>query len=465
MVYDERREIILLICIQIYLIYHMMCRYRNMTANDYDDIKLNQVDEFKDKIIKLYTWVLNIRKQGKNLAFLSLYDGTAEIQAIAKRNELEDNFDLIEEIYRGASLEIIGKINEDIRAPNGYELKIITLKIIHPSAETYDSEVNHESSVDVKLSKRHIVLRGPKSSSVLRLASHVLKYLRDFFYERGLEEVFPPLITEAQAEGGSEVFELKYFDNTAYLTQSSQLYLEAAIYSLRDVFCILPSYRAEKSRTKRHLTEYRHVEAEFSFANFEYLKDFIEDMIIYIADKVNENDKDILRLWNRELKVPNKPFKRISYSAAIDLLKSEFNIEVPFGEDISDAPERQLVEYFDEPIILEHFPTFMKPFYHKINDENDKITNSADFIFPICGELVGSGERETDLNSMMERMKKMDPPLNYDDYYWYMDLRKYGSVPHSGFGLGLERLIQWILGLDNVRDVTLFPRTVNRLSP
>ncbi|MHA2504228.1 MAG: asparagine--tRNA ligase, partial [Candidatus Kariarchaeaceae archaeon] len=426
-------------------------------------IKLKQVKEFSGQEISVDAWVLNIRRQGKKLAFVSLFDGTGELQATLKQNIIGEKFGEIETIYRGASILIEGSLAEDARAPGGYELQVKTFDIHHPSEESYDSEVGPESSIDIKLSKRHIVLRGPKSSSVLRFTSHVLKYLRDFFYSRGLEEVFPPLITEAQAEGGSELFEVDYFGQDAYLTQSSQLYLEAAIFALRDVFCILPSFRAEKSRTQRHLAEYRHIEAEFAFADFGDLKEFIEDMIIYVAKQVKENDSDILELWDRDLEVPSKPFPRITYEEAVSLLQEEFDIEIPYGEDISDAPERKLVEHFGKPIILEHFPTHMKPFYHKINAENPDITNSADFLFPICGELVGSGERETDIDSMLERMAAMDPPLDPADYTWYLDLRRYGSVTHSGFGMGLERLIHWLLDLESVRDATFFPRTVNRL--
>ncbi|OLS26195.1 MAG: Asparagine--tRNA ligase [Candidatus Heimdallarchaeota archaeon LC_2] len=427
--------------------------------------KLNQLKDFLGKEVELDVWVLNKRKQGKKLCFLTLFDGTATLQATLKKNNIGEKFDLIDEFYRGASLSLKGKILEDNRAPEGYELQVNDFKIIHPSSETYDQEITPESGPDVMLSKRHIAIRGPKTSSVLRLQSHVLKYLREYFYQFDLEEVYPPLIVEAQAEGGSELFEIKYFDRIAYLTQSSQLYLETAIFALRDVFCILPSFRAEKSRTRRHLTEYRHVETEHAFMDFERLLEFIENMIKYVVRRVTENDQDILKMWERDLQLLTKPFIRISYDDALILLKKEYDIDIIYGEDISDAPERQLVDHFGYPVILQYFPKESKPFYHKIDPDNPKFTRSADFLFPICGELIGSGERETDTESMLERMKMMDPPPDPDEYYWYMDLRKYGSVPHSGFGMGLERLLQWLLGLDHIRDATLFPRTMNRLSP
>lgn len=428
-------------------------------------IKLNQLKNFLDKDVTVNAWVLNKRKQGKKLCFLTLFDGTSSLQATLKKNNIGDKFDLVDTFYRGASLTVSGQIVADDRAPEGYELQVKDFEIIHGSHEMYDQEITPDSGTDVMLTKRHIVIRGPKSSSVLKFQSHVLRYLREYFEENELEEVFPPLIVEAQAEGGSELFEIKYFDRKAYLTQSSQLYLETAIFALRDVFCILPSFRAEKSRTKRHLTEYRHVETEHAFMDFEGLLQFIEKMIKHVVKRVKENDNDILKLWERELPEMVKPFHRIDYDDAIELLKVEYDVEIPYGEDISDAPERQLVEHFGYPVILQHFPQSMKPFYHKIDPDRPKFTRSADFLFPNCGELVGAGERETDIDSMLNRMSKMDPPLNPEEYYWYMDLRKYGSVPHSGFGMGLERFIQWLLGLEHIRDSTLFPRTLNRLSP
>ncbi len=429
-------------------------------------MKLSEISSELGKEITVESWIIRMRKQGKKLVFLSLFDGTGEVQATLKQSTIGiDEFKPILDVFRGASIRTTGILKEDSRAPQGYELQVTSFEIIHPSDETYEQQVTHESSTDIKLSKRHIVIRGPKSSSILRFQSHVLHYMRDYFYSKGLEEVFPPLIVEAQAEGGSELFEIKYFDRNAYLTQSSQLYLEAAIFSLRDVFCILPSFRAEKSKTRRHLTEYRHVEAEGAFMDFEDLVKFIEEMIAYIVDKVIANDQDILKMWDRELQPIKTPFRRIKYGDAIKLLKDEYDITIPHGEDISDAPERQLIDHFGEPLVLHHFPTTMKPFYHKIDPEDKNLTRSADFLFPGCGELVGSGERETDIGSMLERMAKMDPPVNPEEYYWYMDLRKYGSVPHSGFGLGLERLIMWLLGVEHIRDITLFPRTVTRLAP
>lgn len=429
--------------------------------------EINKLLETQDSAdVVTFGWVWQRRRQGK-LIFIELFDGSSQkvIQITAKANVLSaEQFAEVQKIYRGASLQVEGTVKKDQRAPDGMEILASAITVLHPSTESFDQQVPEGAGTDVQLTKRHILLRSPISSAILRMRSKVLRYSREFFYSRGGEEVTPPTIVEAQAEGGAELFEIKYFNQKAYLTQSSQLYLEAAIFALRDVFCVLPSYRAEKSRTRRHLTEFTHVEGEYAFMNFEGLLDYLEDYIIYVLQKIKTNDADILAIFEKQFEVPQKPFPRVEYKDAIELLKKK-GFKIAHGEDISDAPERALVEHYGTPIILIHFPTSLKPFYHKINEQDPSVTNSADFIFPGLGEIIGSGERETEIDSMLERMALMDPPISPEEYYWYLDLRRYGSVPHSGFGLGLERFVQWILGLEHIRDATLFPRLLNRISP
>ena len=308
-------------------------------------MKISELGKHLDKDITLAGWVWQIRKQGK-LVFIDLFDGSTykTLQTTVKKNKLEsNNFDAIAKLYRGASIQIFGTLKEDQRAPYGYEVLAKKVDIIHPSSEEYDQLVPPDAGPDVKLSKRHILIRGPKTSSILRMRSRVLQYSREFFFSRGAEEVSPPTIVEAQAEGGAELFEIQYFDRKAYLTQSSQLYLETAIFALRDVFCVLPSYRAEKSRTRRHLTEYTHVEGEYAFMDYEGLIDYLEDYIIHVLTRIKENDKDLLALFDREdLQVPSKPFPRVTYDEALKML-DEMGHHIEYGEDISDAPERALV--------------------------------------------------------------------------------------------------------------------------
>ena len=432
-------------------------------------LNIVELFNFVDKTVisaSIKGWVWHIRKQG-NLIFLDLYDGTTWkiLQVICNKKKMEkDSFEQISSIFRGASIIIQGEIIDDIRAPHGKEMKATSVEVIHPSQDTYDQLVPSDAGTETRLNKRYIAIRSPKTANILRVRDKVLRYTREFFSARGAIEVTPPTIVQAQAEGGGELFEVNYFNQKAYLTQSSQLYLETAIFALKNVFSILPSYRAEKSRTRRHLCEYLHCEGEYAFMEYEELISYLEDYIIHIIEKLKANDSEMIELLNPTLKVPEKPFPRVSYTDALQKLTAKgFNIQ--HGEDISDAPERELVDEFGTPIILEHFPTTLKPFYHKINADNSKVTNSADFIFPGIGEVIGAGERETDLESMLNRMKKMKPPIDPKKYEWYLALREFGSVPHSGFGLGIERLLAWILNLEHVRDATLYPRVINRLSP
>ena len=419
-----------------------------------------------EKQVSFKAWVWQIRKQGK-IVFLELWDGTTwkTTPVIFKSSVISESaFSKLQLVYRGASVIVEGSLVSDERAPNGFEIRGSNFEIIHPSDEKYDMLLPEGAGVDVKLSKRHIAIRSPKATAILTFRSMVLKYIREFYYSYGAHEVTPPTIVAAQAEGGSELFEIKYFEKKAYLTQSSQLYLEAAMFSLRDVFSILSSYRAEKSRTRRHLTEYTHIEGEHAFMGFQELLSLIEDLIIFVITQVKKNHEDILKLFNRKLEIPKKPFPRVKYTDALEIIRKK-NHKISYGDDITDSLERELVDHFGVPIILIHFPVEMKPFYHKINPEDPKFTNSADFIFPNIGEVVGAGERETDLTSMKERMRKMDPPVDEKDYDWYLDLRRYGSVKHSGFGLGLERILVWLLDLEHIRDACLFPRFQNRISP
>ena len=411
-------------------------------------------------------WAWHIRKQG-NLIFLDLYDGTTwkVLQITFSKKKMEqENFEQVNAIFRGASIIVHGEVIDDKRAPFGKEMKAQFAEIIHPSQENYDQLVPSDAGTETRLNKRYIAIRNPKTASVLRIRDKVLRYTREFFSSRGAVEVTPPTIVQAQAEGGAELFEVNYFKRKAYLTQSSQLYLETAIFALRDVFSIAPSYRAEKSRTRRHLCEYLHCEGEYAFMSYEELLNYLEDYIIFVIKKLKDNDTEIIKMFNPDLKIPKKPFPRINYKEALEKLQAR-GFDIHYGDDISDAPERELVNEFGTPIILQHFPVTLKPFYHKINQKNPEVTNSADFIFPGIGEIIGAGERETDLESMLARMKRMDPPINAEDYDWYLALRKFGSVPHSGFGLGLERFLTWLLNLEHIRDASLYPRLINRLSP
>jgi len=329
-----------------------------------------------------------------------------------------------------------------------------------------EHEIRPDSGVQVLLDKRHLVLRGEQASQIMRFRDLITRSFREFFFSREFVEVTPSTIVQTQVEGGSTLFAFDYFEQEAYLTQSSQLYLETVLPSLGNVFCVLPSFRAEKSRTRRHLTEYTHIEAEMPWFDFDDLLEFMEDMIIHVYKTAL--DIPILKSFNEDVTLPKKPFERVSYDKAIELLreyeiKGEAGKYLEHGDDITESPERALVDKIGKPSFLTHFPTGMKPFYMKINKDNPEVMNAADLLLPNVGEIIGASQREDDYDTLLGRMK--DEGLDPAPYYWYLDQRKYGTVPHSGFGLGLERTIQALLNLDHIREACLYPRLINRATP
>ncbi|MEM1658793.1 MAG: asparagine--tRNA ligase [Candidatus Jordarchaeales archaeon] len=409
--------------------------------------------------VEVKGWIHLIREHGKNLTFIVLRDGTGFTQVVARRGI--PGYESLSSVYREAAVSIIGTVVKDERSPYEYELRAERVHVISPSSPTIEEEYQPDSSPDVLLDKRHLVIRGEKTSSILKYVAKLLKYFREFCEERGLVEVVPPLITRAACEGGATLFPIKYFDETAYLTQSSQLYLEAALPALGNVYCIQKSFRAEKSRTRRHLTEYTHAEVELAFITFDELVSFTEDLIIHIVQRTLEEDEWILKkLGVDDLKVPKKPFKRFTYKEAVKKLRSE-GVPINEGDEIEESMERKLVDQLGEPIFLTEFPASQKAFYFKRKD--GEITLSMDLLVPYVGEIVGGGMREDDYETLLLRLKEIN--ANIEDYQWYLDLRKYGSVPHGGFGLGVERTVEWILRLPHIREACLFPRLINRLTP
>ncbi len=436
--------------------------------HDKDIVKISKLPEHVGQTVKIRGWIHEYRLQG-NLAFLVIRDGTGFVQTVAKKNILgAEQFKQVKKFTREVALEIEGTVKKDPRAKDmNVEVAISNITQIYsqPNGEI-ELEIQPDSGPEVLLNKRHLVIRGRRTSNILKFRAFGLREFRRYFDDRGFYEVTPPTLVQTQVEGGSTLFKLKYFDQDAYLTQSSQLYLETAIFSLENVYCIMPSYRAEKSRTRRHLTEFTHIEAEMAFYEFEDLLALLEDMTVETCKQLARYPQ--VKEFNPDFKVPKKPFRRITYEEAIELLK-ELDIKkddgtpYEFGDDIPEAPERQLINHLNEPVFLTHFPVTMKPFYMKINDEDPRVTNSTDLLVPGVGEIVGGSQREDDHEVLLRRMK--EEGLNPEPYYWYLDLRKYGSVPHSGFGLGFERFIQWMLNLDHIREACLYPRLINRATP
>jgi asparaginyl-tRNA synthetase len=430
-------------------------------------IPLIQLSQKVGKKLKVRGWLHHVRRQGK-LTFLVIRDPSGYVQAVVKPSIGEPSFSIAKKLTRETAVIVEGIVKEDKRAPyNGIELQVTAIEpVIRFASPELEFEIRPDSGPQVYLDKRHLVLRGEKTSDIMRFRDFTTRSFRKFFFGREFVEVTPSTIVQTQVEGGSTLFSFKYFDTDAYLTQSSQLYLETVLASLGNVFCILPSFRAEKSRTRRHLTEYTHIEAEMPWIDFEDLLDFMEDMIIFVYSEVQTNP--IAKKFDVTWDVPTKPFERVSYEQAIELLR-EYDIKgetgeyLEYGDEITEGPERTLVDRINKPAFLTHFPTGMKPFYMKINEDNPNIMNAADLLLPNVGEIIGGSQREDDLEVLLKRMKEED--LDPTPYYWYLDQRKYGTVPHSGFGLGLERFIQALLNLDHIREACLYPRLINRATP
>jgi asparaginyl-tRNA synthetase len=412
-------------------------------------------------------WLHHVRRQGK-LTFLVIRDSTGYMQSVVKPASGEDATKVAKNLTRETAVVAKGVVKEDKRAPyNGLELQINDISpVIDYASPELEHEIRPDSGPQVLLNKRHLVLRGEQASDIMRFRDIMTRSFRKFFFLREFVEVTPSTIVQTQVEGGSTLFGFKYFEQEAYLTQSSQLYLETVLPSLGNVFCVLPSFRAEKSRTRRHLTEYTHIEAEMPWFEFEDLLEFMEDMMIFVYSRAEESP--IVKKSDQTVTVPKKPFERVSYEKAIDLLR-EFDIKgeagtfLEYGEDLTEGPERMLVDKIGKPTFLTHFPTGMKPFYMKLNESKPEVMNAADLLIPNVGEIIGASQREDDYDLLLNRMT--EEGLDPTPYYWYLDQRKYGTVPHSGFGLGLERFVQAILNLDHIREACLYPRLINRATP
>ncbi len=381
---------------------------------------------------------------------------------MGKRDRL-GNFEALEKLGLESSLSVKGTVRKDPRAPGGYELELSEVAIIH---ETRDYPISKkEHGVEFLLDHRHLAIRSPRYSAIWRVKDSVLGYVREFFHSKGFIEVTPPIIVSGACEGGSTLFEFKYFDSKAYLSQSAQLYLEAMIFSYPLVFSITPSFRAEKSRTRRHLAEYWHIEPEMAFYDHSMNMALQEEMIEYVVRKLLEERQDELKLLGRnpeELENVKRPFHRMEYDEAISELQAK-GFEVEWGDDLGTEEERELTKDLDRPLMVEKYPKEVKAFYMKLAPDGKRVLNN-DMLAPEgYGEIIGGSEREERLDVLLKRME--EEGLNAKDYEWYLDLRRYGSVRHSGFGLGLERLLRWILRLDHIRDAIPFPRTMNRSYP
>lgn len=429
-------------------------------------IKVGQCKERVGERVLLRGWVHRLRWQGRKLLFVVLRDGTGFVQCTLS-GDLCKVMDAIN-LHLESTIAIWGTLKADDRAIGGVELQADFWKLMGSSPE--QMPFNADASPDVLFDNRHLVMRGENTSNIMKIRSIALQCFREHFFERSYHEITPPTIVQTQCEGGSTLFKFDYFGEESYLTQSSQLYLETLLPALGDVFCIAQSYRAEKSSTPRHLSEYTHVEAERAFISYEDLLNTIEDLVIDVSAKIMEKAGDLVLSLNKDFKVPSKPFKRMTYKECIDFCNAhniyqdeEKQIKFEYGDDITDKPERKMMDIIGEPVMMIKFPAQMKSFYMKKCEEDRTLTESVDVLLPGIGEVIGGSMRIDDYDELMQAYKTegLDPT----PYYWYHDQRLYGTSPHGGYGLGLERFLMWLLAQKNVKLCSTYPRYMGRCRP
>jgi asparaginyl-tRNA synthetase len=404
-------------------------------------------------------WVYR-KREGKALIFLLVRDSTGFIQCTVQKDSPASKE--AERLTIESSLSLEGKAKSDKRAPGGYEIEAESITIIG-LAELFP--ITKDQSEQFIRDVRHLWLRSRRMNLVMKIRAEVMNLAREFFNKQDFTEVSPPMFISAAVEGGATLFGVKYFDQDLYLTQSSQLYLEILIYALENVYCIAPSFRAEKSRTIRHLTEYWHIEGEWPFANMNDLMSFEEKLITYICEQTTikcKGELEELGVNITKLTAVKTPFPRITYTEAVELLRKK-GTTLNWGEDFGYEDEKTLAEEFGRPFFVYDYPTAIKAFYCKTHHDRPDIALSVDMLVPRIGEISTGGAREEDKGRLTKRIKETG--LKEEDYDWYLDLRRYGTVPHVGFGLGLERVLAWMLDLENIIDAIPFPRTTRRFYP
>ena len=423
--------------------------------------KINQIliGNCKDQKVTIRGWVYR-KREGKELIFLLIRDSTGVIQSTIKKSN--PHWNKAKKTTIESSLILKGTAKEDKRAPGGFEIGVESIETIG-LAETFP--ISKDKSEEFIRDMRHLWLRSRKMNLIMRIRASVLEATHEYFKKTNYIEVSPPMFISAAVEGGSTLFGLKYFDQELYLTQSSQLYLEILMYSLENVYCIAPSFRAEKSRTIRHLTEYWHIEGEWAFADMTDLMHFEEGLMEYICQTIASRCEDELKELGAnidKLKAVKAPFPKITYKEAIQRLKPK-NPSLDWGADLGYEDEKVLAEDFGKPFFVYDYPTAIKAFYCKTYKDHPEVAMSVDMMVPRIGEISTGGAREDNKDKLIQRMKEQG--LKPEDYEWYIDLRRYGTVPHAGFGMGLERLLVWMLDLDNIIDAIPFPRTTRRFYP
>lgn len=432
-------------------------------------ISIKEAEKKGHGLVKIRGWVHRERGSSK-IKFIVLRDSSDIMQCVIEKEIVgEEKFKIADKIQIESSMEIEGEIHEDKRAPTGFEVKVKDFKVIGWS-DTFP--IQKDQSIEFLADNRHLWLRSRKMIAMLKIRSTVIGAIHEFFREEGFYEYQSPILQSVQCEGGSTLFKVDYFkEKGVFLAQTWQLYAEPAIFALEKIYTVAPSFRAEKSKTSRHLTEYWHAEMEVAWASFDEIIDYGEKMLKHIVKRVLEERQDELKILERDQKkleaTLHKKFPRITYDEALDLLKEKFKMHIEWGKDLRTEEEDKLSELFDTPICVTHYPKAVKAFYMKEPEHSKKgheIVYGVDFIAPEhYGEIIGGSERESDIELIKQRLKEAGEKV--EEYEFYLDTRKYGSVPHGGFGCGVERVISWICGLDSIKDSIAFPRTMLRWKP
>ncbi len=428
-------------------------------------IHIDEAKNYVDQEVVIGAWLADKRSSGK-ISFLQLRDGTAFFQGVVVKSAVSEQiWELAKSLHQESTIYVTGVIHEDSRSHFGYEIEVSNIELVSAS-EGYPITPK-EHGIEFLLDNRHLWLRSKRPFAVMKIRNEMIRATYEFFNKEGFIKIDPPILTGSAPEGTTELFHIEYFDNDAYLSQSGQLYMEAGAEAFGKVFSFGPTFRAEKSKTRRHLTEFWMIEPEMAFMHQDQSLEVQEQYIAYLVQNVLDNcsyELDILERDKDQLaKYTKLPYPRISYDKAVEMLQADGR-DVKWGDDFGAPDEQFISEQFEQPVFIMNYPTSIKPFYMKADPERDDVYLCADMLAPEgYGEIIGGSERETDYEVLKSRIEKAG--LDLDEYEWYLDLRKYGSVPHSGFGLGFERAVTWICKLDHLREAIPFPRMINRIKP
>jgi len=430
-----------------------------------EKVRIGNICKYVEKEVEIDGWLYNKRSSG-SIKFLIIRDGSGFMQATMIKGEVEENvFKEVDDLEYESAVKVFGLVRKEPRAQSGYEILIKNIKIISKAAGNYPISLK-EHGVGFLMNYRHLWLRSPRQNAILRIRAEIIRSIRNFLDDHDFILIDTPILTPAACEGTTTLFETEYFGDKAFLTQSGQLYNEANASAFGRVYCFGPTFRAEKSKTRRHLMEFWMVEPEAAYLDFDGCIEIEENLVAYIVTQVLKNKKKELEILKRDISKLERvktPFPRISYDEAVKILKNN-GVDIEWGDDFGGEDETILSNKYDSPVIVHRYPTKSKAFYMKPDPEREDVVLGADMLAPEgYGEIIGGGQRIDDYQLLENRIKEHQLPR--DSYEWYLDIRRFGSVPHSGFGLGIERTVSWICGLDHVRETIPFPRMLNKIYP